>query len=92
MPTKNNTNTSVTIQKVNENDILAPPLANVFVIKIITCNFIKINANVICRIDNIIYYLKKRKFVGTGLSFPSEGLLITFPLKMSDVDPPPSRL
>lgn len=54
MPAINNTKTSVTIQKVNENDILAPPIANVFVIKIITCNSIKINANVICYIDEYI--------------------------------------
>lgn len=54
MPTINNTNTIVTIQKVNENDILAPPLANVFVIKIIPCKSIKINANVICCIDILL--------------------------------------
>lgn len=92
MPTVNNTNTNITIQKVNENDILAPPIANVFVIKIITCNLIKINANVICYIDNLLYYLKNRKFVGTALRFPSDGLLITLPLKINEEDPPPSKL
>lgn len=38
MPTINNTNTRVTIQKVNENDMLAPPSSTVFVIMSITCN------------------------------------------------------
>lgn len=82
----------MTIQKVRENDMLDTSIKDCSSYIDYNPPHAEIKSEKVRFSIDTDFYLKNRKLVGTCRRFPSDGSLITLPLKMRDEEPPPSRL